>query len=254
MTSRCRRAPPPPQRTTASPNAVRARRHARGLTLVEVLIVVALIALLAGGAMLGPGMLRSSRMRAAATLIVSAVRLAQNRTNASGRPVRLVFDLTEHRLSLEEGSSVAFSREKGGIAGGADPADEAEKKARAEAAKIQEGVRPARARFRAVPEVSDPSDPKKGREFGAGVQIASVETEHDEEPVTEGRAYVYFWPGGLTERAAIRLKRSDSSEEALTVLINSLSGRATIERGKADFPPPLEDPDGSTFGSKEEEE
>jgi general secretion pathway protein H len=85
------------------------------------------------------------------------------------------------------------------------------------------------------------------------VQVASVETEHDEEPVTEGRAYVYFWPGGITERAAIRLKRSDNSEDGLTVLLSPLTGRASIQRGKASFPPPREDPDGSSFGSKEEE-
>ncbi len=216
--------------------------------------MVALIALLAGGAMLGPGMLRSSRMRGAATLIVSSVRLAQNRTNASGRPVRLVFDLGEHRLSLEEASSVAFSREKNAIAGGAEAADEIEKKAKADAAKIQEGVRPPRARFQPIREVSDPNEPSKGRPFGAGVQVASVQTDRDEEPVTEGRAYIYFWPGGLTERAVIRLKRSDSSEEALTVLIDSLTGRARIERGNAEFPPPPEDPEGSMFGSKEDEE
>jgi general secretion pathway protein H len=80
-----------------------------------------------------------------------------------------------------------------------------------------------------------------------------VETEHDEEPVTEGRAYVYFWPGGLTERAAIRLKRSDSADDGLTVFISPLTGRASIERGKASFPAPREDPDGEAFGPKEEE-
>jgi general secretion pathway protein H len=233
---------------------VRSRRHARGLTLVEVLIVVALIALLSGGALMGPGLLRASRMRAAATLIVSCVRLAQNRTNSSGRPVRLVLDLDQHRMSLEEASGAAFSREKGGIAGGAEAADQAEKKAKADAERIQEGIKPKRPSFHPLKEVSDPSDPSKGREFGQGVQISEVETDHDEEPITEGRAYVYFWPGGLTERAAIRVKRTDGSEEGLTVLISSLTGRASIEHGKANFPPPLEDPDGSNFGSKEEEE
>ena len=35
------------------------RRHERGLTLVELLIVIALIAVLTGAVMMGPGMLQS---------------------------------------------------------------------------------------------------------------------------------------------------------------------------------------------------
>lgn len=215
--------------------------------------MVVLIALLSGGALLGPGLLRSSRVRASATLIVSAVRLAQNRTNANGRPVRLVLDIDERRVSLEQATGAVFSREKGAVAGGADPVEEAEKKAKAETDRIMEGVRPPRARFVLLKELSDGTDPGAGRELGAGVQISSVETEHDEEPISEGKAYIYFWPGGLTERAAIGLKRTDSTEDALTVLISSLTGRASIERGKVTFPPPREDPDGESFGPKEEE-
>lgn len=215
--------------------------------------MVVLIALLSGGALLGPGLLRSSRVRAAATLIVSGVRLAQSRTSSSGHPVRLVIDLDERRVLLEQAQTSTFSREKGGIAGGAEAADELEKKAKAETDRILEGPRSPRATFTALKELSDPAEPSKGRELGAGVQVASVETEHDEEPVTEGKAYVYFWPGGITEAAVIRLKRSDNNEDGLSVLISPLTGRASIQRGKATFPPPREDPDGEGFGPKVEE-
>ena len=33
---------------------------------------------------------------------------------------------------------------------------------------------------------------------------------HDDEARTKGRAYLYFWPGGLTERASIVLRKGDS--------------------------------------------
>jgi general secretion pathway protein H len=220
---------------------------------VEVLIVVVLIALLSGGALLGPGLLRSSRVRAAATLMVSAARLAQNRTNANGRPVRLVIDIDQRRVLLEQATTAVFPREKGAVAGGAEAADEAEKKAKAETDRIMDGARPPRPGFTPLKVLEDPTNPGQGRELGAGVEVASVETEHDEEPLTEGRAYVYFWPGGITERAAIRLKRSDNSEDGLTVLLSPLTGRASIQRGKVAFPPPREDPDGESFGPKEEE-
>ncbi|MGC4089784.1 MAG: prepilin-type N-terminal cleavage/methylation domain-containing protein [Polyangiaceae bacterium] len=229
------------------------RRAARGLTLVEVLIVVLLIALLTGGTVMGSGMLKASRVRAAATLLVSAVRLAQNRTNTNGRPVRLVLDLDRRRVQLEEAEGVSFARQKGDVAGGAAAADEAEKKARSETERIMEGPKPQRARFKPIKALSDLSSNTPGRELGNGVQIASVETDHDEEPVTEGRAYLYFWPGGITERAVVRLKRTDSSEDGLAVMISALTGRASIERGKGEFPPPREDPEGQGTGQSEEE-
>ena len=78
------------------------RRGSRGLTLVEVLLVVALIALLSGAIVFGSGMFAASRRRAAATLIISGVRLGITRANATGRPVRMVFDLDEERVMLQE--------------------------------------------------------------------------------------------------------------------------------------------------------
>ena len=48
---------------------VRRRRSERGLTLVELLIVIGLIAILAGSVMMGPGLLQGSRLKSAATLI-----------------------------------------------------------------------------------------------------------------------------------------------------------------------------------------
>ena len=75
------------------------------MTLFEVLIVVVLIALFSSAVLFGSGMLSSNRMNAAAILIVSAARLGMTRTNAVGRPVRLVFDLDSDRVILEEASS-----------------------------------------------------------------------------------------------------------------------------------------------------
>ncbi len=54
---------------------VKMRADQRGLTLVELLIVIALIAVLGGTVLMGPGLLEGSRLKSAATLIVSGVRL-----------------------------------------------------------------------------------------------------------------------------------------------------------------------------------
>jgi general secretion pathway protein H len=81
-------------------------------------------------------------------------------------------------------------------------------------------------------------DLSTGRPLGDGVEIVQVRTEHDEEPLREGRAYIYFWPGGTTERAIIQLKKAGDKEAALTVVLSPLTGRARIEKGAVDFPEP----------------
>ena len=39
-----------------------------------------------------------------------------------------------------------------------------------------------------------------------------MQTAHDDTARTTGRAYLYFWPGGLTERAAIQIRIGDSED------------------------------------------
>ncbi|HKY35999.1 MAG TPA: prepilin-type N-terminal cleavage/methylation domain-containing protein [Polyangiaceae bacterium] len=216
------------------------KQRQRGLTLIEVVIAIALVALLTGTMLFGRGMLAGSRMKAAATLIVSGVRYGLTRANATGRPARLVLDFDKKQLSIEEASSSLMLREKGqDPSAGATPASSAEAKARAEAERIVEGPRAARPTFSKLSGVSGPiEDLSAGRPLGDGVELVQVRTEHDEDYVREGRAYIYFWPGGTTERAVVQLKKAGDKETALTVVLSSLTGRAKIEKGAVDFPEP----------------
>jgi general secretion pathway protein H len=210
------------------------------LTLIEIVIAIALIALLSGSLLFGKNMLVGSRMKATATLIVSSVRFGLTRANATGRPARLVIDFDKKQLSIEEASTSLMLREKGkDQAGGAAPASSAEAKARAESERILEGPRAARPAFAKLTGVSGAvEDLSTGRPLGDGVELVQVRTEHDEEPLREGRAYIYFWPGGTTERAIVQLKKAGDKETALTVVLSPLTGRAKIEKGAVDFPEP----------------
>ena len=215
----------------------RSRSLSRGVTLIEVLIVVALIGLLAGAAIFGSGMLGSSRLRAAATLVAAGVRSGIARSNSIGRPTRLVIDIDADRVTLEEASSSRMLREKSKPAGGAQVATEAEQAAKAESDRILDGPRAPRTAFQPAPAFADTPT---GRELGSGIDLVQVQTEHDEEPVTSGRAYVYFWPGGMTERAHVQLRRA-GDPEGLTVTVSSLTGRTKILRGRVDLPLPKSD-------------
>ena len=212
----------------------------RGLTLIEVVIAIALIGLLTGSLLFGKNMLVGSRVKSAATLIVSSVRFGLARANSTGRPTRLVIDLDKKQLIIEEASNSLMLRQKGeDQTGGAEASTAAETKARAEAERIVEGPHAPRARFGKLSGVHGAIEElAKGRALGDGVEIVRVRTEHDDEVIQEGRAYIYFWPGGTTERAIVQLKKAGDKAAALTVVLSPLTGRAQIEKGEVDFPEP----------------
>lgn len=236
--------------------ALRASGPRRGFTLIELLITIALVALLGGTIISGSGMLGGNRLRAAAGLVITGVRLGITRANTLGRPVRLVFDLDAQRLSMEETadrmlrvkeSKDGFSKQVEGVSAGADPATEAEKESLKYADGIVKGPRAPRAKFTPIPFGSNDKEAEKGRDLGLGVSFRLVQTEHDSKPRDKGRAYLYIWPGGGTERAVIQLQRK-GGDDALSVLVSPLTGRAHIERGKVELEEPRRDED---YGMRE---
>jgi len=199
--------------------------------------VVALIAGLTGMVMSGSGALGGMRQCAAASLILNSVRTALTRANSMGHPVRLVFDLQGGRIRLEETQDhmLRVRSADEGAKGGAQAATEAEKAATEYARQIVQGPRAPSAGFMPVAGfASDGDDPALGRELGTGIRYVQVQTEHDVEPRTEGHAYLYFWPGGGTERAAIQIARQ-GDDTGLTVLVSALTGRAKLVRGRVEM-------------------
>jgi general secretion pathway protein H len=216
----------------------------RGFTLIEVIITIALVSLLAGTIISGTGMLGSNRLRSAAGLMVTVARLAVTRANATGNAVRIVFDMDAQRLSLEETSDRMLRvKDKGdktseGTAAGADPASEAEKQALEYADGIIKGPKAPRARYTGIP-IGLGGDAEKGRDLGAGLK-----------PRDKGRAYLYFWPGGGTERAVVQLQQKNKDDQVLSIIVSPLTGRAQIKRGKFDYEAPRTEDD---FGQREAE-
>ncbi|MEO7328004.1 MAG: prepilin-type N-terminal cleavage/methylation domain-containing protein, partial [Minicystis sp.] len=61
------------------------RSSARGVTLVELLITVAIIGVAVGLTMIGAGVSDSARLRRSSVMIASAVRVAYGHANASSK-------------------------------------------------------------------------------------------------------------------------------------------------------------------------
>jgi general secretion pathway protein H len=213
------------------------------VTLVEVLMVVAIVGLLGGLVALSAGSVDSARLKRSAVTIASAIRVAYAHANAISKPVRLVFDFDERAIILEEGSSdLALAR--GDRTGGAAAATEAERKALAEADAIVKGPRPPRPSFKPTKAFGfNPDKGKSGKELEKNIRFLQVEATHLDDPVRAGRAYLYFWPGGQTERAAVQIsiRNSDIASEVMTVLVSPLTGKAEIKKGKWQMPRPRDD-------------
>src|SRR4051794_11592070 len=82
---------------------LRAARRTRGMTLIEVLIVLALMGLIMSAVVIGSGQASSARLRHSSTMIAGAIRIGFARATATSKTVRLVMDFGEGSIWLEEG-------------------------------------------------------------------------------------------------------------------------------------------------------
>ena len=226
------------------------RSATRGLTLIEVLIVMAIIALVMGATVVGSGQLPGPRLRHSSAMIAGAIRIGFSRAGATSKSVRLVMDFTENEIWLEEGDQpmLVQSKDLTGT-GGAAAATGAEKLAIEEGSRIIKGPTAPRTAFNEIDAMGfAASTPGKGHKaLERGVKFREVQTGHDDQPRKEGRAYLYFWPGGQTERASIQLKMGEANDEkdAITLVVAPLTGKVTVKDGAIAVPNPTDDKEAS---------
>src|SRR5919106_1747877 len=82
-----------PRRPSPRPSFLRGQRGRYGFTLLELIIVIALIGLLMGGAVMAIGAVTGSKAKAAATELAGTIRLLYDSAALTGRTCRLVFEL-----------------------------------------------------------------------------------------------------------------------------------------------------------------
>lgn len=205
------------------------------MTLIEILIVMVVIALLTGTMTFGSGYLGGMQQRMAAALIVSSVRKGLAVASATGKPTRLAIDFASRRIQLEQSSSVLVIPKSKAMTEEEEKkyAEELAKTAIIQSEQIVGGLRKHKPGFIPIDALGKDGD-LPGRSLGTRTTVRLVETEHDQEPILEGVGYLYFWPGGVTERAVVQLGEGD--KEGLTVVVSPLTGRARIERGRVPMP------------------
>jgi general secretion pathway protein H len=224
----------------------RSRGRSRGLSLIEIMVVLVIFAVVAGVAIAGSMQLPSARLGRSATMIASAVKVAYTRATATSRDLRLVMDMDRGKIWLEESDAPMLAKSKDKNAtGGADPITQVEEAVQAEGATIMKGPPIPKPRFHPIEAYGfgDVEAGKGGKPLQRGIRFRSVQTPHDDAARTKGRAYLYFWPGGRTENAAIQIRIGDSDEdgETMTLLVSPLTGKVTIKSGPKDLVVPMDD-------------
>jgi general secretion pathway protein H len=224
----------------------RTRVASRGLTIVEILVVIAIAALISGVVIAGSMQLPSARLKSSATMIASAIKVAYTRSTATSRDLRLVMDLDEQKIWLEQSDVPMLVQGKDKEAtGGADPITTKEQQAIAEGERIVKGPPITKPRFSPIDATGfGDSQVIKGRKpLHRGITFRSVQTTHDDKARTSGRAYLYFWPGGRTELASIQIRIGESDEDyqTLSLEVSPLTGKVTVKPGQVDLQIPTED-------------
>ena len=222
------------------------RASSRGLTLIEIFVVIAIMALVAGVAVAGSNQLPSAKLRGSATMIASAIKVGYTRATATSRDLRLVMDMDTQKIWLEQSDIPMLVQSKGKEASlGSDPMTDKEKEAIAEGERIVKGPVIPKPRFKAVAAwgFGDTQGGKGGKPLQRGITFRSVQTAHDDKPRTSGRAYLYFWPGGRTERAVIQVRIGESIDDdfTMTLIVAPLTGKVSIKGGAVELKIPTDD-------------
>jgi len=213
-----------------------------GITLMELLLVIVLVAGLAAVSAYGLGIIGQADTRGEALRLSSIIRYVYNEAVTQNRTLQLVIDLDDGSLRVDElnvnggisddelrGTSLAMER--------GEEEDTFEKFRENDGSPLDEEDEEFVALQRS--EHDGPMIDEEDRQLKEGVFFLGVMTSHHEQLQTEGVATINFFPSGFVERTIIYVgneeaKSSEDLEEggAYTLLVNPLTGQSTIKPGR----------------------
>jgi general secretion pathway protein H len=203
------------------------------MTLLEIGIALAIVAGLV--ALVVPAVSNVARvqLRQKSGQLAGGIRALYGSAAVSGRTCRLVFDLDAAAYWSEcaQGSVRLAAEGEKARSGARESTREEELLAtvaqRGDAISEEERTRAELARKSAFAPAGD--IPKT--ELGGSVRFTDVWVSHQPERYVTGKAFLYFWPSGLTETASIHLKQGD---DVNSLIVSPLTGKVRIVSGRVD--------------------
>ncbi len=227
--------------------------RAAGFTIIELMVVIAVIGLLMMASSLTLRNLTNSDLRSAASRTAAAMRFAFDRATMTGSTLRLALDLekgeiwaeaTEDRVTLQAGEAQHTTKKKqdrrdsssdkpdplAGLLGGALGGEGEEGMGamgidvEALTADWKADLAPAkrsRAHFTPIKSLVG-----KKIKLAKRISIEAVMTPRLTEPTEKGTAHIYFFPQGSSEPAIVHFV--DGSEKYYSVVLHPLTGQAKV--------------------------
>lgn len=217
------------------------RAHEHGYTLIEILVVLTILVLVVSGAALGLSSLTRANLRSSAVMIAAAIRTGYTQAITQGHPVRLVLDMGSSKVWLEETEDrLVLSRDPDDDAAGSSAAPaEADGSGEQPAAPVPAGTdfqisasdfalgAASGPRYRTAQFQRLEGKRFEPRELPGGTRIVAVYTAHTQGRQEEGTQYLFFWPGGMTERAVVQVADKDGT--TFSIVVHPLTGKTRIE-------------------------
>jgi general secretion pathway protein H len=213
---------------------------ARGMTLIEMGVALMLAALLVTVMVPAFSVVTRAQLRSRSGELAGAIRAMYGYTAIQGKSCRLAFDLDAGAYWPEcAKGTVRLSRDQERSQGGVR-LESREEETAAKLAETQARSRDlsdrdkVRAELIAKEQFSAANVPDlKKVDLGKQVKFSDVWVQHQPERYTAGKAFLYFWPSGLTESAGIRLAQGD---DVYTLVVSPLTGRVKVVIGRVDAP------------------
>lgn len=188
-------------------------RSEKGMTLIEVLIVLAIIGLVSGLVIVSQRSLKQTALKRSVNQLAGLVRLAHNKALTTGQYYRLHIDLDKQICQVEHAPRLTF------VPSSTDAPLTATEEDALKALAEEEGEDTA-ADFAA-------EDPRllAPLELPKGARIRELRTP-GREPATQGQAYIYLFPDGSLEPAWVCFARNE--EDAFSLEIQPLGGKSRV--------------------------
>lgn len=196
----------------------------RGFTLIELIIVIAVFAMVMGLAINTFSQISSTQIRVDSNRVAQALRYSFEYAVTHGKYVRLVISMDSNSINVESTDDPIFlSMEKREI--GVDPQELTEEQ-QEEIEKAKEEGRPPPKMIRfskdeVVPEV----------QLDKNVIIKGVFTANQTDIFTSGKAYIHYFPNGFAEPALVYIGGKDS-ELMYTLTLSPLTGKVSRQFGE----------------------